>query len=508
MTTLLKKIAFLGLFCALINLSLAQHYDKQAPFLLEEERVMLDEINSVRTNPKAYVPHIERYIQTINMDADFSAAYKQKESHAARELIAELNRMSPLPALAPHLELYNVAVRHGNDIQRQSILNHVGSDGSQIWDRLENVPSIMGGAENLVAGAHSERESLIVLLVDSGIPNRGHRRNLLNPRWEYAAPHIIGNVGGMPNAWIQLFGDSGDMSTLSARSYGSTNYSKITDKLTNYSSHFNSIGSHRPAPNYQDREDFSARNSYSGNYSSPQAYSYDRNPNYNNNNSARTTPSSNRPNRNRSKPSKPKDYSKDNSEDFGESSLVAFNTPTAKVPRFMSSREMAMIEEINLMRSAPKAYIPFVHQYIDNFKNSGWDAATVREEVNVANELIAELQQLSRLSILKPHEGLHQVAIRHGKDIQKQAMLVHVGSDGSWPWDRVQQATNLTDAGENLVGGGTDVRESLIILLIDSGISNRGHRRNLLNPKWEYAACYEVGDVGPQNDIWVQLFAK
>lgn len=608
-----------GILIACTIALMAQNYPNNAPFLLEEEKVMLDEINLVRSNPRAYVPHIERYIQTINMDADFSAAYQQKETAAARELINELNRIGTLSILQPHPGLYNAAVRHGNDIARQGRLNHVGSDGSQIWDRLASVQGVIAGAENLVAGGHSERESVIILLVDSGSSNRGHRRNLLNPKWEYAAPHIIGNIGGYPNAWIQLFGDSGAMEFSSRSGYSSPTYSKITDKTTNYSSHYNAYGTYRnsnnnggyynannrsndtytPAPynntrnnngyyntqnnnnynsngynktgeifvgrnNNQQQNNWSGQNnrygdhyaynqndysntnpssyeqnnrfgnnwnndagtnggSYYSNSSSSSSSSYNPNDRYNNNSynpySNNSNNNNNRFNNNSSynnpysnfrdtRPMGSRSYSDDASEDFGESTAADLNKAKGNVPAFMKSGEMAMIEEINLMRSSPRQYVRYIHEYIDNFRNSGWDAATVQEEVSTANELIAELQRLPRLSQLEPHEGLHEVAIRHGKDIQRQGVIVHVGSDGSWPWDRVQQATDLKDAGENLVGGGTNVRESVIMLLVDSGIPNRGHRKALLDPKWEYVACYEVGMVGPQNDTWVQVFAK
>jgi uncharacterized protein YkwD len=45
---------------------------------------------------------------------------------------------------------------------------------------------------------------------------------------------------------------------------------------------------------------------------------------------------------------------------------------------------------------------------------------------------------------------------------------------------------------ENIVGGTIKkgVRGMVISLLIDSGISSRGHRYNMLNPEWKYVGCY------------------
>ena len=53
-----------------------------------------------------------------------------------------------------------------------------------------------------------------------------------------------------------------------------------------------------------------------------------------------------------------------------------------------------------------------------------------------------------------------------------------------------------------------EVRESVIILLIDEGIPNRGHRMTLLKPEWKYVACYKIGTVGSFPNYWVQKFGS
>lgn len=431
-----------------------------ASFLKAEEQHMVDEINAVRTQPLAYTSNIETYIQTIEMDADFDPFYKKREIAAARELIQELRRTPSMSSLQVHRGLYNAAISHGNDIKRQGRLNHTGSNGSQIWDRLAQVNGIVGGAENLIAGAHSAKESVIILLVDGSTPSRGHRKNILNPKWEYVADYVIGDVGGMPNAWIQLFGDAGNNPIVA----------------TTTPTEFNNRG-------WQTHTNHQPTNTWRNNI--PSDYGVEVTPNR-----QVFTNRGNPPNANTNiNPS-------------------VNNTVSNVVPSYMKSQEKAMIDEINLLRSNPVAYIPYIEAYITRFQTSGWDAATVREEVSSANELIQELQNTLRLPTLQPYESLHQVAIKHGKDVQRQGRIGHVGSDGSWPWDRVKKMTDLSDGGENLVGGGDDVRESVIMLLVDSGIPSRGHRNALLDSKWEYVACYEIGMVGPQNDSWVQVFAK
>ncbi len=173
----------------------------------------------------------------------------------------------------------------------------------------------------------------------------------------------------------------------------------------------------------------------------------------------------------------------------------------------MSSKEVSMLEEINLMRADPAGYIPHVEAYLKKIQDDAfWDDSYKNQEKTAAMELIAELKELGTLSQLKAHQGLYDASVKHGEDLKQMGRMSHVGSDGRHPYQRVQQEAKLSGGTENLVGGGVDVRESVIMLLVDSGIPNRGHRRALLDPKWTYASCHEVGMVGEQNDSWVQMF--
>ena len=172
---------------------------------------------------------------------------------------------------------------------------------------------------------------------------------------------------------------------------------------------------------------------------------------------------------------------------------------------YMKSEELSMIDEINLLRSNPRGYVAYVRDYAARSKNGQtWpvNQATV-------DELIGELNQLGPLSTLAPMQCVYEAARKHGEDIRERGRSGHVGSDGSYPWDRVlRECPSLADGNENLVAGPDNVRDAVIMLLIDDGIANRGHRRTLLNPEWKYAAPYKVGKVGMFPNSWVQKFAR
>lgn len=188
------------------------------------------------------------------------------------------------------------------------------------------------------------------------------------------------------------------------------------------------------------------------------------------------------------------------------------NAPADDFP-YMTKRERAMIDEINLVRSNPKGYIPFVEDYVNHLRSEIDGGSPMskfyQDEIKAALELINELQNTSPLSQLKPHEGVYVAAKNHGKDMITSGNFGHVGSDGSFPWDRVlKYANDLSDGNENLVGGPYEIRQAILILLIDAGIPDRGHRKTLLNPNWNFVACYEVGKINDIPNCWVQNFGK
>jgi uncharacterized protein YkwD len=179
------------------------------------------------------------------------------------------------------------------------------------------------------------------------------------------------------------------------------------------------------------------------------------------------------------------------------------STPAPGAP-YMSILEWSMLEEINLLRGNPTGYV----KYIEEYKNSERAKGKGLSETTV-NELIQELRSSPKLSILKPSECVYSAAQRHGRDIKQRGKSGHVGSDGSWPWDRVRKSCiGWQDGNENIVNGHDEVRHAVITLLIDEGLSNRGHRKTLLNPKWTHAACYKVGTIGNMPNYWVQNFGQ
>ncbi|PHI21928.1 hypothetical protein CEQ90_01170 [Lewinellaceae bacterium SD302] len=204
-------------------------------------------------------------------------------------------------------------------------------------------------------------------------------------------------------------------------------------------------------------------------------------------------------------------------------SSLAVNMPTfgsAAFPAnsdrsFLKSSESEMIDEINMLRANPAAYIPYVRQYPDYFQRTF--GRTVSQAA--LNSLIRDLQNSPALSQLQAHPCLYQVAKQQGDYLRATGLMKHTDSRGLGADQRTRMNCPSVNIGtstridgkivgnENLVGG-HDVRNSVISLLLDDGYAVPGHRATLLAPEWRYVAPYNYGTVGRIPNNYVQLFGR
>jgi uncharacterized protein YkwD len=162
---------------------------------------------------------------------------------------------------------------------------------------------------------------------------------------------------------------------------------------------------------------------------------------------------------------------------------------TGKGVSYLNEMDAMMIREINFVRHYPQIYAVIIQQYLVE-ESKTWGVK--KAEYDAAMELISELKNLQPLSILKPFECVYKAAKIHALDCKSRGFTDHTGSDDSSPFDRIEKQCKNMNGNENIVGGALQkgVRAMVISLLIDSGISSRGHRYNILNPDWKYVGCY------------------
>ncbi|MBN4077551.1 CAP domain-containing protein [bacterium AH-315-C20] len=147
-----------------------------------KEMRMIEEINFVRTNPSGYIRYIQEYV-------DY---WEEVDSvrEIANDLIEILKELKPVSALEYSQDLYDAAIVHGIWMKKNNLFDHSDFDY----------------AENLVSGDSLARYAVISLLIDDGVPDRGHRWNILDASYKWVACHMVsGMVGEDEYVFIQEF---------------------------------------------------------------------------------------------------------------------------------------------------------------------------------------------------------------------------------------------------------------------------------------------------------------
>ncbi len=156
------------------------------------ERAVLDELNLVRRDPPRYARELERLRERFDgrrlVDPETKVVLLTQEGGAAvDEAIAVLRRTPPRGLLQPSRGLALAARAHASDQAKTGDVGHDGSDRSTPSTRAGRFGTWHGVvAENIHYGSGTARDVVIGLLVDDGVPSRGHRANILDPRFTVA----------------------------------------------------------------------------------------------------------------------------------------------------------------------------------------------------------------------------------------------------------------------------------------------------------------------------------
>jgi uncharacterized protein YkwD len=162
------------------------------------ERAVVQEMSEARVQPRAYAKRLRElraYFEGRLWNRPGRIPLRTEEGVAAYdEAIAFLESARPVGPLRFNEGLARAARLHALDIGPRGALEHVGRDGSTLSQRLNRLGTWHGLiAENIGTLEEDPRQVVIQLLVDDGVPSRGHRHNLFNPDLHQAgagsAPH-------------------------------------------------------------------------------------------------------------------------------------------------------------------------------------------------------------------------------------------------------------------------------------------------------------------------------
>jgi uncharacterized protein YkwD len=158
---------------------------KNADYLTETEKEVIFELNKVRANPQEYVRYVKEersYYDGRMIKKPGEVAIMTNEGvSAVDECIVALKKSRPVGIMYPHEGLYKSAALLARDQAKSGKTSHQMSDGVSMKSRLKRyVKQFMTAGENICYGTGDARDIVIRLLIDDGVPSRGHRNNILN----------------------------------------------------------------------------------------------------------------------------------------------------------------------------------------------------------------------------------------------------------------------------------------------------------------------------------------
>jgi uncharacterized protein YkwD len=153
---------------------------------------ILSELNFARTQPAAYAESLRTYRRHFDgmtaLDAGEDGIMTQEGIAAVDEAISFLQRQPPRVAMSLNPLLNRSAGGQASDQSRTGRVGHVGSNGSTFTQRISREGSWQGeAAEAISYGMVSATDVVRQLIIDDGVPDRGHRGTLFDP--------VLRNVG-------------------------------------------------------------------------------------------------------------------------------------------------------------------------------------------------------------------------------------------------------------------------------------------------------------------------
>ena len=134
-------------------------------------------LNYARRNPQVFLE------KAINI---FVSNHPEVKSSYIGTLQSQFKTLQPLPVVMPDYAISVIAMSHATDLQTHKAMSHTSSDGRSFQDRLGGVLKVCGSEAIHASQRYTPLEAVLGLLFDFNVPDLGHRKALLNPKFAKA----------------------------------------------------------------------------------------------------------------------------------------------------------------------------------------------------------------------------------------------------------------------------------------------------------------------------------
>ncbi len=152
------------------------------------EAELLDALNRARTDPQGTAADLDALTKYYNGKLlqlpDQPVPLETVEGvPAVREAVAAARSERPIGSLTLSPDLARAARDHALDQRRTGEIGHAGSDGSSVDTRVRRYGTWLRSiSENIDYSPAVHGDEVVQnLLIDDGVPDRGHRRNIYDP---------------------------------------------------------------------------------------------------------------------------------------------------------------------------------------------------------------------------------------------------------------------------------------------------------------------------------------
>jgi hypothetical protein len=159
--------------------------------LSEGSKEFLYWVNFCRSNPVRFWDSV---IQPV------LKAFPNLRGPESESLYKDLMANGPLPMFVLNTTLTRLAQAHAADITSKSARpSHTSTDGTDFGTRIKRAGIKFCANENIAITGQSTLLSVLLLYLDIGLPDKGHRKSLLNPLLKESG------IGSAPYGKDQLF---------------------------------------------------------------------------------------------------------------------------------------------------------------------------------------------------------------------------------------------------------------------------------------------------------------